>query len=133
MLDEDKRADLLKDEYIMLQQFYEQIDNKGLTIKNWSITVALAAIGTGILYNKNVLWAGFAAACCSGIWKPIGEACPISSRCASRKSNWHFRMANGRKKPLFKYTQPGRGPIKRKKTKPLGTCSNRPRSSLMWS
>jgi hypothetical protein len=62
MLDEDKRADLLKDEYIMLQQFYEQIDNKGLTIKNWSITVALAAIGTGILYNKNVLWAGFAAA-----------------------------------------------------------------------
>jgi hypothetical protein len=60
-MDEDKRADLLKDEYIMLQQFYENIDGKGLTIKNWAITVALAAIGTGILYNKIVLLAGFAA------------------------------------------------------------------------
>ena len=60
-MDEDKRADLLKDEYIKLQQFYENIDGKGLTIKNWAITVALAAIGTGILYNKIVLLAGFAA------------------------------------------------------------------------
>lgn len=40
-----QRADLLKDEYIMLQHLYEDIDNKGLTIKNWAITAALAAIG----------------------------------------------------------------------------------------
>jgi len=60
-MNEDKRADLLKDEYVMLQQFYEDIDSKGLTIKNWAITVALAAIGTGILYSKVVLLVGFVA------------------------------------------------------------------------
>lgn len=58
-MNQDKRADLLKDEYVMLQQFYEEIDAKGLTIKNWSITVALAAIGAGIVYSKEVLLAGF--------------------------------------------------------------------------
>lgn len=46
---------LLKDEYVMLQHFYEDIDGKGLNIKNWSITVALASIGTGVVYEKNVL------------------------------------------------------------------------------
>ena len=57
-----QRADLLKDEYIMLQQFYEDIDNKGLTIKSWAITVALAAIGAGIVEkNDMILWAGLAA------------------------------------------------------------------------
>lgn len=61
-MDDEKRADLLKDEYIMLQNFYEGIDSKGLTIKNWAITVALASIGTGILYRQEVLLAGFFAA-----------------------------------------------------------------------
>ena len=60
-MNDDKRADLLKDEYIMLQHFYEDIDSKGLTIKNWAITVALAAIGTGILYRKEVMLVGFFA------------------------------------------------------------------------
>jgi hypothetical protein len=60
-MNEDKRIDLLKDEYIMLQQFYEDIDSKGLTIKSWAITVALAAIGTGILYRKEVLLVGLFA------------------------------------------------------------------------
>ena len=58
-MNEDKRAELLKDEYVMLQHFYEDIDNKGLTIKSWAITVALATIGTGILYRKEVLLVGF--------------------------------------------------------------------------
>lgn len=58
-MNEDKRADLLKDEYVMLQHFYEDIDGKGLTIKSWAITVALATIGTGILYRKEVLLIGF--------------------------------------------------------------------------
>ena len=58
-MNEDKRADLLKDEYVMLQHFYEDIDGKGLTIKSWAITVALATIGTGILYRKEVLLVGF--------------------------------------------------------------------------
>ena len=62
MITEDKRAELLKDEYIMLQNFYEDIDSKGLTIKNWAITVALTAIGTGIVYRKEVLIVGFFAA-----------------------------------------------------------------------
>lgn len=57
-----QRADLLKDEYLMLQQFYEDIDNKGLTIKSWAITVALAVIGAGIVEkNDLILWAGLAA------------------------------------------------------------------------
>ena len=50
-MNEDKRIELLKDEYIMLQHFYEDIDSKGLTIKNWAITVALPVIGTGLFYQ----------------------------------------------------------------------------------
>jgi len=61
-MNEDTRADLLKDEYIMLQNFYEDIDSKGLTIKNWAITVALAAIGAGVVYSKEILIVGFFAA-----------------------------------------------------------------------
>lgn len=53
---------ILKDEYVMLQQFYEDIDEKGLNIKNWSITVALASIGAGLVYNKNILLLACAAA-----------------------------------------------------------------------
>ena len=51
-MDANKRVDLLKDEYVMLQHFYEDIDAKGLNIKNWSITVALASIGAGFIYHK---------------------------------------------------------------------------------
>lgn len=46
----------------MLQHFYEDIDEKGLNIKNWSITVALASIGAGLFYDRNVLWIACAAA-----------------------------------------------------------------------
>jgi hypothetical protein len=59
----DKNADLLKDEYIMLQGMYSDMDNKGLTIKNWAITVALTIIGASIVQeDKNLLWLAFAAA-----------------------------------------------------------------------
>jgi hypothetical protein len=51
-MDRNKRIDLLKDEYVMLQRFYEDIDGKGLTIKNWAITVALATIGAGVFYKN---------------------------------------------------------------------------------
>ena len=44
----------------MLQYFYEDIDSKGLTVKSWAITVALAAIGTGLLYSKEVFLIGLA-------------------------------------------------------------------------
>lgn len=61
-MDTKQRADLLKDEYIMLQHFYEDIDSKGLTIKSWAITVGLAAIGAGIVQRREILLAGFFAA-----------------------------------------------------------------------
>lgn len=61
---------LLKDEYVMLQQFYEDIDEKGLNIKNWSITVALAAIGAGLVYNKYA----FLLACAAAIMFWVLEA-----------------------------------------------------------
>ena len=61
-MDAKTTADLLKDEYIMLQTAYEDMDNKGLTIKGWAITVTLAIIGTSILNdNKELLWLAFAA------------------------------------------------------------------------
>jgi hypothetical protein len=61
-MEPNKVADLLKDEYVMLQTLYEDMDSKGLTIKNWAITVALAIIGTSILNDqKNLLWLAFAA------------------------------------------------------------------------
>ncbi len=53
---------ILKDEYVMLQQFYEDIDEKGLNIKNWSVTVALATIGAGLVYDRNILLLTFVAA-----------------------------------------------------------------------
>jgi hypothetical protein len=61
-MDANKRADLLKDEYVMLQHFYEDIDQKGLNIKNWSITVALTSVGAGFIYNKNIFLLGCGAA-----------------------------------------------------------------------
>lgn len=61
-MDANKRVDLLKDEYVMLQNFYEDIDEKGLNIKNWSITVALASIGTGFIYHKIAFLLGFGTA-----------------------------------------------------------------------
>ena len=61
-MDANKRVDLLKDEYVMLQHFYEDIDSKGLNIKNWSITVALASVGAGFIYHKNVFLLGMGTA-----------------------------------------------------------------------
>jgi len=62
-MDANKVADLLKDEYIMLQTMYGDMDNKGLTIKNWAITVALAIIGTSILRNEKMLLLVAAGTC----------------------------------------------------------------------
>lgn len=48
----DQRLDIVKDEYIMLQGFYEDIDERCITIKGWSITVGLAALGGGFVYDE---------------------------------------------------------------------------------
>ena len=73
----EKRIDLLIEEYIMLQNFYEDIDSKGLTIKNWAITVAVATIGTGLLYRKEVLFIGLFAAIVfwylEGYWRGLSH------------------------------------------------------------
>ena len=61
-MDAKQRTDLLKDEYVMLQGFYQDIDEKGLNIKNWSITVALAAIGAGFFYHRNIFLLSFVTA-----------------------------------------------------------------------
>ena len=55
------RLDLLQEEYSTLQHFYENIDRKGLTIKSWPITVALAAIGTGLLFPRKYSSSAFAS------------------------------------------------------------------------
>jgi hypothetical protein len=44
-MDKSTKISLLKDEYILLQNFYEEFDQRLLTIKGWSVTVALGAIG----------------------------------------------------------------------------------------
>jgi hypothetical protein len=61
-MDANRRIDLLKDEYVMLQNFYEGMDEKGLNIKNWSITVELASIGTSFILHKAAFLLGFGTA-----------------------------------------------------------------------
>ena len=56
-MDKNKRADLLKDEYVMLQSFYEEMDTKGLNIKYWTITIAGAAIVAGIQSRSSLILA----------------------------------------------------------------------------
>lgn len=46
---------LLRDEYLQLQKFYEDFDGRIVTIKGWSATVGMAAIGTGF-YQTRYLW-----------------------------------------------------------------------------
>ena len=58
----EDRVTLLKDEYIMLQQFYEDVDRRCLTIKGWGVTVATATIGAGLLYSRHLFLGAFAAA-----------------------------------------------------------------------
>ncbi len=46
-------ASLLKDEYLLLQNFYEDVDKRCLVIKGWNITLAAAIIA--------VVYSGFSA------------------------------------------------------------------------
>jgi len=52
---------LLRDEYLLLQNFYENFDTRIVTIKGWSATVGMAAIGGGF-YQTRYLWLFGAAA-----------------------------------------------------------------------
>jgi hypothetical protein len=54
-MDAKEKRELLKDEYLLLQRFYEDCDTRILTIKGWSATVATAALGLGF-YQSRYLW-----------------------------------------------------------------------------
>lgn len=44
---EDQKIQLLKDEYLKLQEIYEDFDHRSLTIKGWAITICLGGIAVG--------------------------------------------------------------------------------------
>ncbi len=58
----EDRITLLKDEYIMLQQFYEDVDRRCLTIKGWGVTVATATIGAGLFFSRHLFVGALASA-----------------------------------------------------------------------
>jgi hypothetical protein len=49
------KISLLKDEYLLLQKFYEDFDARIITIKGWSASIGMAAIGAGF-YENRYLW-----------------------------------------------------------------------------
>ena len=65
-MDETTKISLLKEEYILLQKFYEDFDQRLLTIKGWSAAIAIAAIGVGF-YQSHYLWL-FAAGASLAFW-----------------------------------------------------------------
>ncbi|MDM0109218.1 hypothetical protein QTH97_30065 [Variovorax sp. J22R24] len=69
----DIKLGYLKDEYLLLQKLYEDYDARAITIKGWSATVGLAAIGVGF-YQSRYLWLFAAGAamvfwCLEALWK----------------------------------------------------------------
>jgi hypothetical protein len=60
-MEDATKITLLRDEYLLLQNFYENFDTRIVTIKGWSATVGMAAIGGGF-YQTHYLWLFGAAA-----------------------------------------------------------------------
>jgi hypothetical protein len=60
------KVSMLKDEYLLLQKFYEDFDARIVTIKGWSATIGMAAIGGGF-YQTHYLWL-FGAAVAVVFW-----------------------------------------------------------------
>lgn len=54
-MDENTRISLIKDEYLLLQKFYEDSDQKLLTLKGVSVTISFGLIGTAF-YQSEYLW-----------------------------------------------------------------------------
>jgi hypothetical protein len=65
-VDENTRLGFLKDEYLLLQKTYEDFDLRALTIKGWSGTIGIAAIGGGF-YQSRFLWL-FASGAALAFW-----------------------------------------------------------------
>lgn len=57
-MNSDDRVFLLKDEYLFLQQYYEDIDRKCLCIKGWNITLAAALVAAGVEFSDILFVAG---------------------------------------------------------------------------
>lgn len=55
VLDSKDKLTLVKEEYFVLLKFYEDFDARLLTIKGWSITAGMAAIGLGLQNSKPLL------------------------------------------------------------------------------
>src|SRR5258707_11834719 len=72
-MDENAKLGFLKDEYLLLQKFYEDFDARIITIKGWSLTIGLVAIGGGFVQSRFLwLFAVFSALICWGVeavWK----------------------------------------------------------------
>lgn len=54
-MDEATKIELIKDEYLLLENFYEDFDKRLMTIKGWSGTIALGLLGTGF-HTTEYLW-----------------------------------------------------------------------------
>jgi len=55
-MDTDKTNEFLKDEYLMLQGFYEDFDRRALLIKGWSVTIAIAGLALGFEKSLPEIW-----------------------------------------------------------------------------
>lgn len=51
-----EKATLLKDEYLFLQEAYEDFDRRALQIKSWSITIYAASIGFALERGLPEMW-----------------------------------------------------------------------------
>lgn len=51
-----QREGFLKDEYLFLQNNYEDFDRRVLTIKSWAVTLSLGAFAAGFQYKAVALW-----------------------------------------------------------------------------
>jgi hypothetical protein len=65
-MENNQKLDFLKDEYLLIERFYDDFDARIMKIKGWSATIAIAAIGAGF-YKTNLLWL-FAAGASLAFW-----------------------------------------------------------------
>ena len=78
-MDESEKRQLLKDEYLHIQNVIEGFDGRAITIKSWSITFSFAAlVGAFVSHSPAVfLLAGFSAVLfwlIEGYWKTFQYA-----------------------------------------------------------
>ena len=92
----DQKDEFLKDEYLLLQGFYEDFDRRALLIKGWSVTVAIAGLALGFEKSLPTIWAlaGIAATLfwiIDGKWRTYQYA----NRKRIKEIEAHFRNERG--------------------------------------